>query len=137
MTEPKLTKEELTRALNQLSEICNNSSAGAGWWNCPETGEDLLSNPSYAHYVVATKMMLIVSEIAEAMEGYRKDLMDDKVPDRQMIEVELADSLIRIFDLAGKLGLDLGGATMDKMDVNTIRPDHKVENRRKKGGKKF
>ena len=37
--------------------------------------------------------MLIVSEIAEAMEGERKDLMDDKLPHRKMAEVELADAL--------------------------------------------
>ena len=80
--------------------------------------------------------MLIVSEIAEAKEGHRKGLMDDHLPDRPMIEVELADAMIRIGDLAGALGLDLGGAVIAKMRYNQTRSDHKLANRRKPGGKK-
>jgi NTP pyrophosphatase (non-canonical NTP hydrolase) len=81
--------------------------------------------------------MLIVSEVAEAMEGHRKDLMDDKLPHRKMIEVELADTMIRIFDLAGAKGYDLGGAINDKMAYNAQRADHKIENRLKPGGKAY
>lgn len=81
--------------------------------------------------------MLVVTEIAEATEGYRKNLMDDKLPHRTMVEVELADALIRILDLAGALGCDLGGATEEKRDFNAIRPDHKVESRLEINGKKF
>jgi len=53
-----------------------------------------------------------------------------------MVEVELADALIRIADLAGALGLDLGGAVLDKLAYNANRPDHKLENRRAENGKK-
>lgn len=81
--------------------------------------------------------MLIVSEIAEAMEGERKDLMDDKLPHRKMVEVELADALIRIFDYAGAYGLDLQGAYEEKKAYNKVRADHKPENRLKEGGKKW
>lgn len=45
--------------------------------------------------------MLIVSELTEAMEGERKDLMDDKLPHRKMAEVECADTAIRVFDVMG------------------------------------
>jgi NTP pyrophosphatase (non-canonical NTP hydrolase) len=82
-------------------------------------------------------LMLIVSEISEAMEGVRKNLMDDKLPHRKMIEVELADALVRIGDLAGFLGLDVGGAVVEKMDFNANRADHKIENRMRDGGKAF
>ena len=71
------------------------------------------------------------------MEGDRKNLMDDKLPHRKMLEVELADAVIRIFDLAGREGLDLGGALVEKLQYNQIRPDHKKENREKEGGKKY
>ena len=81
--------------------------------------------------------MLVVSEVAEAMEGYRKNLMDDKLPHRSMVEVELADVIIRVFDLAGAMKLDLGGAIEEKLNFNKIRPDHKIENRLKDNGKKF
>lgn len=85
----------------------------------------------------AELLMLIVSEIAEAMEGVRKGLMDDKLPERTMEEVELADALIRIFDYAGAYGLDLEGAYREKMLYNLQRHDHTHEARRAEGGKRF
>lgn len=81
--------------------------------------------------------MLIVSEIAEAMEGERKGLMDDKLPHRKMAEVELADALIRIFDYAGAFQLDLDGAIAEKRAYNAIRADHTKEGRLAAGGKKW
>ena len=74
--------------------------------------------------------MLIVSEIAEAMEGHRKGLMDDKLPHRLMIEVELADAMLRSADLAGALGLNLGAALAEKMAFNATREDHKIATRK-------
>lgn len=124
-------------AINRLVEDVHESNLKAGWWNDQNTGEDLTSNSVYAPYVLATKLLLGISEIIEAVEGYRKDEMDDKLPHRPMVEVELADAVIRLFDLAGVMGLDLGGAFVEKRAFNAIRKDHKVENRVKKGGKKF
>lgn len=82
-------------------------------------------------------MMLMVSEIAEAMEGARKDKMDDKLPHRKMEEVELADCLIRIFDYAGAFDLDLEAAYQEKRIFNAQREDHKIEARLADGGKKW
>ncbi len=84
-----------------------------------------------------TLLMLIVSEIAEAMEGERKRLMDDKLPHRLMAEVELADALIRIFDYAGAFGYDLEGAYQEKRAYNAQRADHTYEARAQAGGKAF
>jgi NTP pyrophosphatase (non-canonical NTP hydrolase) len=81
--------------------------------------------------------MLIVSEVSEAMEGERKNLMDDKLPHRKMVEVELADALIRIFDYAGAFGYDLQGAYEDKRDYNATREDHTLEARGRANGKKW
>lgn len=86
---------------------------------------------------VPEMLCLIHSEISEAMEGYRKNLPDDKLPHRPMVEVELADAFIRICDLAGYLGLDLEGAVIEKFNYNKSRADHKLENRNAEGGKKF
>jgi NTP pyrophosphatase (non-canonical NTP hydrolase) len=116
--------------VNSIVEFCHNLSKEAGWWEgvpLPEIPMDMVN----------TKLLLIVTEIAEATEGHRKNLMDDKLPHRKMIEVELADALIRIGDLAGALGLDLGGAVAEKMAFNATREDHKREARQQKGGKSF
>jgi NTP pyrophosphatase (non-canonical NTP hydrolase) len=82
-------------------------------------------------------LMLSVSELSEAMEGHRKDLNDDKLPHRKMFEVELADCVISIFDLAAGMNLDLGGAFAEKMIFNSVREDHKVPARLATGGKKY
>jgi NTP pyrophosphatase (non-canonical NTP hydrolase) len=81
--------------------------------------------------------MLAVTELAEALEGHRKGLMDDKLPHRPMLEVELADALIRIFDTAQGLGLDIGGAFAEKMQFNQTRYDHTAEARLAPGGKAY
>lgn len=86
---------------------------------------------------VPEMLCLIHSEISEALEGYRKVLMDDKLPHRQMIEVELADAIIRILDLSAYLNLEIGEAIEEKFEYNQNREDHKIENRVKLGGKKF
>lgn len=112
--------------LNTYRDEIHTDSIAAGWW------ED-----GYDKYVIGTKLMLIVSEVAEAMEGVRKDLMDDHLPHRSMVEVELADALIRILDLAGALGVDIEGAVQEKLSYNEKRADHKPENRAAEGGKKF
>lgn len=116
-----------------LVSLCHSQSFHAGWWTDIKTGEPLVERP----HVVGEKLMLIVSEVAEAMEGHRKNLNDDKLAHRPMIEVELADALIRICDLAGALKLDLGGAVAEKLAFNAVRPDHKKENRLKEGGKSY
>lgn len=81
--------------------------------------------------------MLMVSEISEAMEGARKNLMDDKLPHRPMEEVELADCVIRIMDYCGGRGLDIAGAIIEKMEYNRTREDHQIANRKKENGKLF
>lgn len=115
--------------LRELQRECHKVSSEAGWWN-DVTDEN-------EKYIVATKVALIHSEISEAMEGFRKDLMDDHLTYLKMAEVELADAVIRILDLAGYKGYDIEGAVLEKMAYNKNRADHKLENRAKEGGKKF
>jgi hypothetical protein len=129
-----------------LRQTCHGLSEAAGWWKDKATGLDLIQvirnpqNPTeklLAGAIVAQKLCLSHSEISEAMEGHRKGKMDDKLPHRPMIEVEIADAIIRLCDLAGALDLDLGGALAEKLAYNAVRPDHKPENREKAGGKAY
>jgi NTP pyrophosphatase (non-canonical NTP hydrolase) len=139
-----LLKDLITRA--------HSASYSSGWWHDPDTGYPLLPNeikkmpfsPAMAEvllaqskYVAACKLALVHSEISEAMEGHRKDAMDDKLPHHMALETELADAVIRIADLAGALRLDLVGAIEEKMKFNAERDDHKTVTRRKPGGKKY
>lgn len=115
--------------LNALAATAHQESRQAGWYTEVDGTEKTRNIPEM--------LCLIHSEISEAMEGYRKNLKDDKLPDRPMIEVELADAIIRIADLAAYLKLDIEGAVIEKMLYNRTREDHKLENRRMTGGKSF
>lgn len=115
-----------TMTLRDLQQHCHMASVNAGWWD----GLDLEA-------ITPTKLVLIHGEISEAMEGFRKDAKDDHLPHRDGMEVELADAIIRILDLAGAHGYDLQGALEEKMEYNAKRADHKSEARAAAGGKKF
>jgi len=114
--------------LNDYRDQCH--AANQKWWQDPATGEPIKRNK-------AELICLMHSELSEAMEGERKNLMDDKLPHRKMAEVEMADTLIRIMDYCGAFGYDLQGAFEEKMAYNATREDHKHEARLIAGGKQF
>lgn len=107
---------------------CHHLADKSGWWDGVDAQDPM---------TFGTKIALIHSEVSEALEGGRKGLSDDHLSWRRAEEVELADALIRIFDLAGARGLDLAGAVIEKLAYNQMRADHKPENRVLAGGKKF
>ncbi|UGX97372.1 hypothetical protein G6321_00020480 [Bradyrhizobium barranii subsp. barranii] len=114
-----------------LTDIVHN--ANKHWWTDPATGADLRNE----RYIVPTKLMLTVSEIAEAMEADRKQLPDDKLPQFDGLTVEMADALFRIFDLAGAKRLPMGVAASEKFIFNITRPDHQASARMAIGGKAY
>jgi NTP pyrophosphatase (non-canonical NTP hydrolase) len=120
--------KQFKESLNEMAATVH--VANAKWWLDLNTGLPIKRN-------IGELLMLCVSELAEAMEGDRKGLKDDKLPHRSMFEVELADTVIRIFDIAAGMGLDLGGAFDEKMAFNAVREDHKAEQRKLAGGKKY
>ena len=103
--------------LNELAEICHESNRK--FWFLPD-GTPIVRNKGEL-------MMLMVSEIAEAFDATRHDLMDDKLPSRHGAEVELGDAVIRILDYAAAFGYDLDGAIEEKLTYNRIRQDHVEE----------
>lgn len=126
-----------------LVSICHGAASKAGWWYHSNGGgsqdlkQEVRIGTRFGKALVAEKLALIHSEISEGLEGHRKNKMDDHLPNRPMLEVELADAMIRIADLAGALGYDLGGAIAEKLAYNEQRADHKPENRAKEGGKAY
>ena len=134
-------KNDIASAGNFLRDRCHTASFTAGWWSGDVGGQPAIhhvqNNTRIGKALVAEKLCLIHSEVSEGMEGHRKGKIDDHLPHRTMLEVELADAVIRIADLAGALGLDLGGAIAEKMAYNAVRPDHKKEAREQAGGKAY
>ena len=136
----------LLEGFNALVASCHEASMKAGWWTEQVTGRrlDLIicypithEDHTLAGALVGQKLMLIESEIAEGMEGHRTGAQDKHLPHRKSLEVELADAVIRIADLAGALNLDLGGAIVEKLAFNATRADHKPEARAAAGGKAY
>lgn len=117
-------EHELQYLINRVQD------ANSKWWHDLQTGEPIKRN-------VGELLMLAVSELSEGLEGHRKNLMDDKLPHRPMLEVELADALIRIMDTGAGLGLDVAGAFEEKMAYNAVREDHTVAGRLSAHGKKY
>lgn len=118
----------VARSINQISADIHQFNRR--WWTDPETGLPIQRN-------VGEMLMLAVSELAEAMEGHRKNLMDDHLPHRTMIEVEIADCMIRLLDMARGLKLNVGSALVEKCLYNQTRADHTLQARMQPNGKKY
>lgn len=80
--------------INKLAADVHKQNVNVGWW---DQGADRCIN---------TCIQLILTEVAEATEAERKNLMDEKLTHRKGGEVELADAMIRTLDLGGWFELD-------------------------------
>lgn len=73
----------------------------------------------------AQDCMLVVTELAEMVEGDRRgqgQAPDEHCPAFTGVEVECADAIIRLLDLAGEYGWRIGPALMAKLAFNETRP---------------
>lgn len=130
MTQFTLNNDMIVAAGDILTGQCFGLALASGWHTDLATGERKKHN-------VGERLCLVHSEISEAMEGARKNRMDDHLPHRKQLEVELADAVIRIFDMGGEMNLDLGGAIAEKLAYNSVREDHSFAHRQGENGKKF
>lgn len=100
-------RSSLQGVLSQYSHTVNAFMRHQGFWQSENTGE---------------KLMLIVTEISEAMEGARKNSKDDHLPELDSVPVELADAMIRILDFCGQYKIPIGDIIAMKMEYNLQRP---------------
>ena len=123
-----LDTDILHDVLNEAAKICR--AEADKWYHEPLTGAPLSLNHG-------ERFALMHSEISEAMEAHRKDLMSVHLPKRKGVEEELADALIRIFDYCGDNNLNIGDVFVEKMQYKRQRQDHTNAARIAPGGKKF
>lgn len=116
--------------LTELSTTVH--QANQKWWQDIDTGAPIKRNKGEL-------LALIHSEVSEALEGERKDLMDDKLFQYKMAPVEIVDTIIRCLDyLAGfHPDVDVQDVFDKKMSYNSQRLDHTHEARKIAGGKQF
>ena len=98
--------------ISELQDECHKIASSKGWWDKKRN--------------VGESLCLIHSEVSEALEEYRKgvDLKEvyfDGNGKPLGFPTELADVVIRIFDLCGGLGIDLEDAIKVKMKYNKKR----------------
>lgn len=112
--------------LNDLRDEVHKLAVEKGWW-------DGVNSPIEAMRLIPEKIALIHSELSEALEEYRNSQYGpaDSLPGRgfyysngkpEGFSVELADAIIRILDLCGKLNLDIQFAVSTKHEYNKSRP---------------
>jgi len=107
-------------SLNDLVQKAHENAVAKGFWNNPPE--------------LGTAIALIHGELSEALEeartGHEPDEMYyGKNGKPEGVPSELADAVIRIFDVCGYYGINLEAAITQKMAFNTTRP--------KLHGKKF
>jgi NTP pyrophosphatase (non-canonical NTP hydrolase) len=88
-------------SVKELTRFCHKIARQKGFWDTKRNRGEML--------------MLIVTELAEAMEAYR-------MQDKENFNEEIADTFIRLFDLCGGLKIDIEKEIHKKMLHNKNRP---------------
>lgn len=117
------------QGLREVAALCHGQACEKGWWRA--TGVNAISTDE-----VLAKLALIHSEVSEALEVARDPKVPLNVnweegrvtgpesppPKPEGFGVELADVVIRVFDLAGALGIDIAKCIETKHAFNATRP---------------
>ncbi len=121
----------IIQGLNEASQKIHEANKEKGFYDKPRE--------------IGTLLMLVVSELSEALEADRKDIHADfeayetklnSEPNRAFVkqpcifqkyikdtfEDEIADTFIRLFDLCGYMNIDIEKHIMLKLSYNEYRP---------------
>ncbi len=79
----------------------------------------------------------IIRHMADAMEADRKGAPSKRFPDLPGLVVHVAQATRAAIKLAVLVHADLSAAIREKVAYNRSREDHKIENRRAAGGKRY
>lgn len=121
-----MTSSENTHFIALLGELAREAHANSrnkGFWQLHDV---IQQHPTHAKELKRLWDMsrhdLMHTELSEATEGVRKDLMDDHLPHRSMRVAEFADTIIRILDACGAENLPLAEVILEKIQYNSGRP---------------
>jgi NTP pyrophosphatase (non-canonical NTP hydrolase) len=119
---PAYESEFLASRITQLAHDINLWAVRKGFWkfHAQDVGGPVNVTPD-SGIVRMTKLMLVVTELAECAEGLRKPV-EASVPGFTNEEEEIADAIIRLLDYAGQYRLRIGEALNAKMAKNEGRP---------------
>lgn len=120
----------MSKSINQLVREAHENAVEKGWWDEDRSFGEIIA--------------LIHSEASEALEDYRNGRKPTEVWYERKVDwsnttwienaqitpewkpcgipSELADVVIRIFDMCGRYGIDLEKAIEEKMAYNATRP---------------
>ncbi len=106
--------------INKLCKEAHDNAKNKGFYEDIELIKSIYAVDSkeykmFLNNALATRLMLINCEVAEAVEGLRKG-------DLENFREELADIFIRLGDLCGSLNINIEEEIIKKMKKNKERP---------------
>lgn len=108
-------QEFMVRGMTALGKRISTFVATRGFFTPRSISTDLCPVALTNGDAMLGKLMLVNTELCEAAEAARDGDMEN-------FKEELADAVIRIFDICGACGIDIEEAVAQKMLVNVGRP---------------